>query len=50
MMVAFLHSSNEQAQKEIKKKSIYNTIKRFRYLEINLTKETKAYSLEITKH
>lgn len=49
-VLAFLHTSNEQTKKEIKgKKSIYNTIKRFQYLEISLTKENKSLKPESHK-
>jgi hypothetical protein len=42
--VAFLHMNNDQIKKEYRKKnSIYNSLKKIKYLGINLTKDISNF-------
>ena len=49
--VAFLHSNNEPAEREVKNIIPFTiATKRIKYLGINLTKEMKIYTMNIIRH
>lgn len=47
-LILFLYTCNEQLKSE-NKSSIYNSIKRIKYLGLNLAKEVHNYTLKTTK-